>query len=88
MYRAEISSTPEISIDGTCVTQALLECSSFRAVLIVMALATAVSAFITARQFDRADKLFLTWLLLGSGYVVAAIRSLFRIYAAHRQTKC
>jgi hypothetical protein len=53
----------------------------YRAVLIVVALATAVSAFITARQFDRTDKLFLSWVLLGSGYVVAAIRYLFRIYA-------
>jgi hypothetical protein len=52
----------------------------YRIVLVIVALLTAFSSFITAREFDRTDRLYLSWLLLGAGYTVAAIRYLLRIY--------
>lgn len=52
----------------------------YRAVLVVVASLTAISSFITAREFDRTDHLHLSWLLLGAGYTIAAIRYLLRIY--------
>ena len=51
-----------------------------RVVLLIVAVLTAISAFITAREFDRSDRLFLSWTLLGAGYVIAAIRYSLRIY--------
>lgn len=52
----------------------------YRAVLLAVAMATAISSFITARQFDPQDKLYLSWFLLGAGYTVASIRYLLRIW--------
>ena len=52
----------------------------YRAVLVVVASLTAISSFLSAKEFDRGDKLYLSWLLLGLGYTVAAVRYLLRIY--------
>lgn len=52
----------------------------YRAVLVVVASLTAISSFFTSRQFDRNDKLYLSWFLLGVGYAIAAIRYLIRIH--------
>jgi hypothetical protein len=51
----------------------------YRAALITAAIVTAVSAFLTTHLFDRSDKLFLAWVLIGSGYAIAAIRYSLRL---------
>jgi hypothetical protein len=51
----------------------------FRTVLMTAALLTAINGFITARQFAPGDHLFASWLLLGAGYAVAALRYGLRI---------
>lgn len=50
-----------------------------RVVLILVALATALSAFLTARYFAREDRLFACWFLIGAGYSLAAIRYVLRV---------
>lgn len=50
-----------------------------RAVVILAALATAISAFITTARFSREDRLFACWLLIGSGYSLAALRYVLRV---------
>jgi hypothetical protein len=50
-----------------------------RAVLIAIALVTAVSAFVTAARFSRGDRLLLCWLLVGCGYGLAAARYVMRL---------
>ena len=51
-----------------------------RAVLIVVALATAGAAFAAARRFAPGDKLYASWLLIAGGYALAATRYLFRLW--------
>lgn len=51
----------------------------YRAALITAALLTAGSAFLTTHLFARSDKLYLAWLLIGSGYALAAIRYSLRL---------
>jgi hypothetical protein len=51
-----------------------------RSVLIVAALATAFAAFAAARMFERDDRLFWSWSMIGAGYLVAALRYGFRLY--------
>jgi hypothetical protein len=51
-----------------------------RAVLLIVAGVTAINAFVTAREFDRSDKLYLSWMFLGAGYVIAATRYGIRIH--------
>lgn len=46
----------------------------FRSVIVVAALLTAVNSFRTMREFAPGDRLFGSWLLLGVGYALAAIR--------------
>lgn len=46
----------------------------FRVVIVIAALFTAVSAFLTTARFTPADRMFAGWLLLGAGYLLAAIR--------------
>jgi hypothetical protein len=53
----------------------------YRAILIAAAFATAISALATMSLFSPGDKLFVTWLLLGGGYALAAIRYSVRLYA-------
>jgi hypothetical protein len=50
-----------------------------RVVLILVALATAISAFMTTRRFAREDRLFACWLLIGAGYSVAGLRYALRV---------
>jgi hypothetical protein len=50
-----------------------------RVVLILVAVATAISAFITTARFSREDRLFACWLLIGSGYSLAALRYVLRV---------
>lgn len=50
-----------------------------RVVLILVALTTALSAFLTSRYFAREDRLFACWFLIGTGYSLAALRYLLRI---------
>jgi hypothetical protein len=61
----------------------LLETSSgsiyHRVVLILVALTTACSAFVTARYFAREDRLFACWSLIGAGYSLSAIRYVLRV---------
>ncbi|HKO57588.1 MAG TPA: hypothetical protein VJ276_17070 [Thermoanaerobaculia bacterium] len=51
----------------------------YRAALIAAALLTAGSALITTHLFAKSDKLFAAWLLIGSGYGLAAIRYSLRL---------
>src|SRR6185503_19665172 len=51
----------------------------YRTALIVAAIVTAGSAFLTTHLFDRSDKLFAAWLLIGSGYGLAAVRYSLRL---------
>jgi hypothetical protein len=51
----------------------------FRTILMTAALLTAINGFITARQFAPGDHLFASWLLLGAGYALAAVRYGMRI---------
>jgi hypothetical protein len=51
-----------------------------RVVLLIVAGVTAINAFVTAREFDRSDKLYLSWMFLGAGYVIAATRYGIRIH--------
>jgi hypothetical protein len=51
----------------------------FRSILVVAALLTSINGFITARQFAPGDHLYASWLLLASGYAVAAVRYGMRI---------
>ncbi len=53
----------------------------YRGILIAAAFAAAMSAFVTTSCFSPGDKLFTTWLLFGSGYALAGIRYLVRLYA-------
>jgi len=50
-----------------------------RVVLILVALTTALSAFLTARYFAREDRLFACFFLIGAGYSLAAIRYMLRV---------
>lgn len=50
-----------------------------RVVLIAVAVATAASAFITTRRFASGDPLFLSWLLVGVGYVFSTVRYSLRL---------
>jgi hypothetical protein len=51
----------------------------FRAILMAAALLTAVNGFMTAKQFAPGDHLFASWVLLGSGYALAAMRYAMRL---------
>jgi len=51
----------------------------YRVALIVAALLTSGGAFLTTHLFDRRDRLFLAWLLIGGGYAIAAIRYSLRL---------
>ena len=53
----------------------------YRAVLILAALITAVSAFATTSRFSKDDKLFWSWLFVGIGYTLSTIRYSLRLYA-------
>jgi hypothetical protein len=50
-----------------------------RVVLIIAALTTAISAFITTTRFSRDDRLFACWLLIGAGYSLASLRYVLRV---------
>lgn len=50
-----------------------------RALLILVALATAGSAYLTMRRFAPGDPLYVTWGLLGAGYALAAVRYSLRL---------
>jgi len=50
-----------------------------RVVLIVVALATAISAFVTMTRFVREDRLYACWLLIGAGYSLAGVRYILRV---------
>jgi hypothetical protein len=50
-----------------------------RVVLICVALATAASALLTMRRFTAGDRLYVTWALLGTGYLLAAVRYSLRL---------
>jgi hypothetical protein len=52
----------------------------YRSILIAAAFATSVSALVTMGGFSPGDKLFTAWLMLGSGYALAGIRYLVRLY--------
>jgi len=53
----------------------------YRAVLIVLALVTAFSAFATMARFEAGDKLFFCWGTFGAGYLLAALRYSLRFAA-------
>jgi len=50
-----------------------------RVVLIAVALGVAASAFMTMRRFAPGDRLFVTWLLMGVGYLLATVRYSLRL---------
>jgi predicted permease len=51
----------------------------YRAVLIVAALITAISAYVTTTRFAAGDKLFASWLCVGIGYILSTIRYSIRL---------
>ena len=53
----------------------------YRAVLILAAVATAISAYATTTRFAPSDKLFTSWLFVGIGYTITTIRYSLRLYA-------
>src|SRR2546423_1275886 len=56
----------------------------YRAVLIVAALLTAVSAYVTTSHFAAGDKLFASWLFVGIGYTLSTIRYSIRLFGMLR----
>jgi hypothetical protein len=46
----------------------------FRSILVAAGLFTAIQAFLTSRNFTPNDRMFWSWVLLGAGYALAAIR--------------
>lgn len=50
-----------------------------RIVLIAVALVTGISAFVTAGQFSKGDRLLASWIFLGSAYSIASIRYIARL---------
>ena len=50
-----------------------------RVVLIAVALGVAASAFLTMRRFASGDRLFVTWMLMGVGYLLASVRYTLRL---------
>ena len=56
----------------------------YRAVLIVAALVTAISAFVTTTKFLPGDKLYASWLFVGIGYTLSTIRYSLRLAAMIR----
>jgi hypothetical protein len=52
-----------------------------RFLLVLAVVATAASAFITSAKFSAGDRLLVCWLLVGAGYLLAAVRHGVRLYA-------